>query len=126
MTQNDYALDNLETSGFWNLTHIHIDNNWTDAEGEEWCYKENGFYIIINSSRNMRTFKGNVGKINAITLKIIFEWLDKHKIPYDEVHVGKPWCGFNGLYVDDKTIRPSEFVNLSLEEINNIIKKEVK
>ena len=38
----------LRTSGFWNLTYIYIDNNWSAAEGEEWCKKENGFYIIEN------------------------------------------------------------------------------
>ena len=85
-------------------------------------YKQKGFYIIIVSARNMRTFDGNVGKINAVTLKTIFSWLDKHEVPYDEVHIGRPWCGFNGFYVDDKTIKPDEFVNLSLEEVKKIIK----
>ena len=54
-------------------------------------------------------------------MKTIFKWLDKYKIPYDEIRVGKPWCGFNGFYVDDQTIRPDEFVNLSLKEIKKII-----
>ena len=27
-------------------------------------YKKDGFYIIIHSSRNMRTYEGNIGKIN--------------------------------------------------------------
>ena len=85
-------------------------------------YKKEGFYIIIVSARNMRTFDGNIGKINAVTLKTIFKWLDMHKIPYDEVHVGRPWCGFNGFYVDDKTVRLGEFVNLSLKEIRKLIK----
>ncbi len=85
-------------------------------------YIVRGFYIIVVSSRNMRTFEGNIGKLNAVTLKTIFKWLDKHKIAYDEVHVGRPWCGFNGFYVDDKTIRPDEFINLSLDEIKKTIK----
>ena len=87
-------------------------------------YRENGFYIIIDTSRNMRSFEGNIGKINAITSKKILLWLDKHQIPYDEIHVGKPWCGNNGFYVDDKTVRPSEFLKLSLEEIHDLINKE--
>ena len=86
------------------------------------AYKREGFYIIILSARNMRTFEGNIGRINAVTLKTIFKWLDKHKVPYDEVHVGRPWCGFNGFYVDDKTVRPDEFVNLSLKEIKKLVK----
>lgn len=87
-------------------------------------YRENNFYIILYTSRQMRTYQGNVGKINANTGKILFEWLDKYNIPYDEIHFGKPWCGKNGFYVDDKAIRPSEFLNLSFEEISELLKKE--
>lgn len=87
-------------------------------------YKERGYYIILYTSRNMRTYQGNSGKINANTAKVIFEWLDKFNIPYDEIIFGKPWCGHNGFYVDDKAIRPSEFVNLSIEEIDNLLKEE--
>ena len=87
-------------------------------------YKEMGFSITIFTSRNMRTYEGNIGKINIYTLPSILEWLDRHLIPYDEVIVGKPWCGFDGFYVDDKAIRPSEFVSLSYEEIEAMLKKE--
>lgn len=79
--------------------------------------QQQGFEIVINTSRNMRTFEGNVGKINANTLPIIIAWLDQHEVPYDEIYTGKPWCGFEGFYVDDKAIRPAEFVSLTLEEI---------
>ena len=84
-------------------------------------YKRKGFSIIIYSSRNMRTFRGNMGKINAITLKIVLEWLDAHQVPYDEIHVGRPWCGFEGFYVDDKTIRPDEFLSMSTKEIKELL-----
>ena len=80
-------------------------------------YQEEGFEIVIATSRNMRTFDGNIGKINANTLPIIIEWLEKHNVPYDEIITGKPWCGFDGFYVDDKAVRPDEFVELSYEEI---------
>lgn len=87
-------------------------------------YKEKGFYIILYTSRQMRTYQGNVGKINANTAKTLFEWLDKYDIPYDEVHFGKPWCGRRGFYIDDKAIRPSEFMRLSYEEILDLLKEE--
>jgi capsule biosynthesis phosphatase len=87
-------------------------------------YKRRGFYIIIMSARNMRTFDGNIGKINVVTLKTIWKWLDKYKVPYDEIHVGRPWCGFKGFYVDDQTIRPDEFVNLSLKQIYKLVYKK--
>jgi len=85
-------------------------------------YKSNGFNIILFTARNMRTHNNSIGKINAKTLPIIFKWLEKHKIPYDEIYVGKPWCGFDGFYVDDKTIRPDEFIEKSYADIKKIIK----
>ena len=87
-------------------------------------YKEKGFNITIFTSRNMRTHEGNIGKINKYTLPIILEWLEKQDVPYDEIIVGKPWCGFEGFYVDDKSIRPSEFAKLSANEIEDLLKKE--
>ncbi|EGR0396219.1 HAD-IIIC family phosphatase [Vibrio parahaemolyticus] len=89
-------------------------------------YKENGFSIVIATARNMRTYEGNVGKINIHTLPTITEWLDKHNVPYDEVIVGKPWCGVEGFYVDDRSIRPSELTSLSFEEISQLLEKEKK
>jgi capsule biosynthesis phosphatase len=87
-------------------------------------YKAAGFEIIIASSRNMRTHEGSIGKINAFTLPGIIAWLETHDIPYDEIHVGKPWCGFDGFYVDDKAVRPSEFHSLSYEEIRELLQQE--
>jgi capsule biosynthesis phosphatase len=80
-------------------------------------YRERGFYVILATSRNMNTYNGNVGLITANTAKALFAWLDRHEVPYDELHVGKPWAGKGGFYVDDKAVRPSEFLALSYEEI---------
>ena len=87
-------------------------------------YKEKGFEIVINTSRNMRTYSGNVGLINANTLPIILKWLEKHDVPFDEIYTGKPWCGNDGFYVDDKSFRPSEFAKLNYEEIVNLLSLE--
>jgi capsule biosynthesis phosphatase len=87
-------------------------------------YKKLGFEIVIYTARNMRTFESNTGKINAVTLPLIIGWLTRHEIPYDEIFVGKPWCGTEGFYVDDKAIRPSEFTSLSREEIIEVLEKE--
>jgi capsule biosynthesis phosphatase len=86
-------------------------------------YKSEGYEIIIHTSRNMRTYQGNIGKIAANTLPIIVEWLNKHKVPYDEIYIGKPWCGQIGFYVDDRYIRPNEFILLSADQIFEIIGK---
>lgn len=88
------------------------------------AYRDQGFEIVICSARNMRTHQANIGRINALTLPVILDWLARHDVPYDEVHVGKPWCGTEGFYIDDKAIRPSEFVNLRLDEIRALLAKE--
>ncbi len=87
-------------------------------------YKAAGFTIIIASSRNMRTHQSSVGLINAKTLPTMFEWLARHDIPYDEIHIGKPWCGEEGFYVDDKAIRPTELCAMSYDEIVALLGRE--
>ncbi|WP_277625679.1 capsular biosynthesis protein [Burkholderia stabilis] len=84
-------------------------------------YRAQGFQIVISTSRNMRTYEGNIGKITANTLPVIIKWLDRHSVPYDEIYVGKPWCGTEGFYVDDKAIRPDEFIEKSYDEIKTIV-----
>ena len=84
-------------------------------------YKESGFEIVICTARNMRTYEGNIGKITVHTLPIITEWLERHGIPFDEIWLGKPWCGTDGFYVDDKALRPDEFVNLDYEEVRRLL-----
>ena len=84
-------------------------------------YHDLGYKIIIHTARNMRTYNGDIDTIMRVTYPIIIEWLEKYNVAYDEVIVGKPWCGHHGFYVDDKAIRPSEFVSLSFEEIKALI-----
>lgn len=86
-------------------------------------YKEQGARIVLFTSRNMNTFKGNIGEINAITAKTLLAWLDKWEIPYDEIIYGKPWPGHKGFYIDDRTIRPKEFLEYSLEELEQLCEK---
>ena len=87
-------------------------------------YRAQGFEIAIFTARNMRTFGGQIGKINANTLPTVIDWLRRHDVPFDEIHVGKPWCGDEGFYVDDRAVRPSEFVALSLEQIQALFAGE--
>ena len=86
-------------------------------------YKSQGARIILFTSRNMNSYKGNIGLINANTARIILNWLEKWDIPYDEIIYGKPWPGHNGFYVDDRTVRPDEFLNKSVDELNEICRR---
>lgn len=84
-------------------------------------YRAQGFEIVLHSARNMRTYDGKIGKINIHTLPVILDWLERHAVPYDEVILGKPWCGHEGFYVDDKAVRPDEFARLSYAEIRALL-----
>lgn len=83
-------------------------------------YKQNGAKIVLFTSRNMNSYNGNIGLINKNTAFILMKWLDKWSIPYDEIIYGKPWPGHKGFYVDDRTIRPDEFLNCTLDQLNEI------
>lgn len=114
---------------------IDLDNTIT-IHNNELCYEEMkpnlevvlsmkkyhslGYKITIFTARNMRTYTEDINKIKKYTLPKIIKWLNRYNIPYDDIIVGKVWCD-EGFYVDDKAIRPSEFVNLSEEEILKII-----
>lgn len=83
-------------------------------------FSENGAKIVLFTSRNMNSYQGNMGLINKNTARILLEWLDRWDIPYDEIIYGKPWPGHKGFYVDDRTVRPDEFLNLSVEQLDEI------
>ncbi len=85
-------------------------------------YKEGGAKIVLFTSRNMNSYGGNIGLINANTAKVLLKWLDKWEIPYDEIIYGKPWPGHKGFYVDDRTVRPDEFLKFSVDELDEICK----
>ncbi len=82
--------------------------------------KKMGYKIILFTSRNMRTYNGDIDKINKYTKPILIKWLRKWDIPYDELIFGKPWPGPKGYYVDDRTIRPKELLNNDLLTLDKI------
>lgn len=87
-------------------------------------YRAMGFTVVILTARGMRSCGSSIGLINAGVLPGIVEWLDRHQIPYDEIHVGKPWCGDAGFYVDDRAIRPSEFIRATCGDIREMLRAE--
>lgn len=74
---------------------------------------EDGVYIILFTSRNMRTFKGSLGLINKLTAPNLINWLKDNKIPYDEIYFGKPW-GNSVSYIDDKNMTIDNFTKYYL------------
>ena len=86
-------------------------------------YKNSGAKIILYTSRNMNSYGGDIGLINVHTAPVLMEWLEKWGIPYDKIVYGKIWPGHKGFYVDDRTVRPNEFLNCSKEEMEEICRK---
>jgi capsule biosynthesis phosphatase len=80
-----------------------------------------GVQITIYSARNMRTYESNLGLINLHTLPVLLSWLEHHGVCYHEIHMGKPWCGTEGFYVRSNGIRPDRFVELPLEDIEEML-----
>jgi len=69
-----------------------------------------GNKIILFTSRNMRTFKGNLTLINKYTRPILEEWLNRYNIKYHELIMGKPW-GEDVFYIDDRNLTIKQFIN---------------
>ena len=86
-------------------------------------YHNQGVKIILFSSRNMNSYSCNLGLINKNTAPILISWLKKWDIPYDEILFGKPWPGHFGFYVDDRSVRPDEFLKYSFKELDEICQK---
>ncbi|OXC22979.1 capsular biosynthesis protein [Lactobacillus crispatus] len=86
-------------------------------------YHEHGARIVLYTSRNMNSYNGNIGLINKYTAQTLSNWLKKWDIPYDEIIYGKIWPGHKGFYVDDRTVRPDEFLNYNVDELDKICAK---
>jgi len=74
--------------------------------------KKKGFRIVLFTARRMQTFDGNINKVIEDVADITFQWLKKYDVPYDELQFGKPNAVY---YIDDKALRPNEFVNIMKE-----------
>lgn len=82
--------------------------------------KQQGFKITLFTARSMRTYNGNIDLIIKNTKPVLVEWLKKWNIEYDEIIFGKPWPGPDGMYIDDRTLRPRELIDKTADEIKQI------
>ena len=98
------------------LTHENAENDYSQKIVNKSVAKSIknaislGYESKIFSARNMRSLNGDLNKIESITRPIAEAWLKENNIDYDELILGKPWCGYNGWYLDDKNISIEEFI----------------
>ena len=60
--------------------------------------RQEGHTIILHTARHMKTCAGNQGKVLKLQGKVLFDWLEQHDVPYDEIWWSKPYAH---LIVDD-------------------------
>ena len=87
-------------------------------------YRDKGYRVLLYTARNMRTYEGNMGLINRHTVPQLLDWLERWKVPYDEILFGKPWPRTKGFYIDDRAIRPDEFLRLTEQEVHALLGQE--
>ncbi len=87
-------------------------------------YQQRGYRILLFTSRNMNTYKNNLGQINKHIARMLLDWLAKWKVNYYEILFGKPLPRRRGFYIDDRTVRPAEFLRLSEEETQKLLGQE--
>ena len=86
-------------------------------------YAEKGYEIVVHSSRRMLTHGGDEARVLADIGATTLDWLKRHNIPFHGVRFGKPFAN-EAFYVDDKAVRPSEFLSLSEEELLQLVRNE--
>lgn len=87
-------------------------------------YQGKGFRIVLFTSRNMNTYNCNLDLINKFTKPELELWLKEWNIPFDEIVCGKQWPGKEGFYIDDRSIRPKEFLEHDFFELNKICNED--
>jgi capsule biosynthesis phosphatase len=88
------------------------------------AYQARGYRILLYTARNMKTHHNNLGLINKHTAPLLLDWLARWDIPYDEILFGKPWPRDKGFYIDDRAIRPDEFLAMSEAQIHALLGQE--
>jgi len=71
-----------------------------------------GHKVILFTARGMRTFQGDVQKIENHHRPILEVWLEENNVKYHQLIFGKPW-GRNVHYIDDRALNIDQFVEFS-------------
>lgn len=83
--------------------------------------KAAGHYLIVMTARHMATCQSNVGLVVARQGKTLFDWLERHAVPFDEVWFGKPHAD---IYIDDNALRFESWGAIAADGSNLPVSKE--
>lgn len=73
-----------------------------------------GWRIVLYTARGQLSCNGDLELIEKTRRPTLERWLAKHDVPYDELKFGKP---LGVYYVDDKAMRPDEFLKARFEKL---------
>ena len=76
----------------------------------------NGWKIVLMSARGMGRSDGNIELVRAEVLAEIERFVEKYDVPCHEIVLAKPFANY---YIDDKALRPDEFV----EKVDEMIEQ---
>lgn len=69
-----------------------------------------GFRVVVHTARGMRSKNGDLARLEAEVRPEAEAWLNWAGVGREALMLGKPWCGPGGFYVDDRALRPEDFV----------------
>jgi capsule biosynthesis phosphatase len=101
-------LDNTLTIPNIQKSYLELDVN-NDIKQTISQAKKKNYDVVIYTSRGMLSYNKNITEIKRKVLPNIKKWLNKNEIYYDDIFIGKPFCGSNGWYVDDKNLSKKQF-----------------
>lgn len=70
-------------------------------------YYNSGWYVTVHTARGMRSCNGDIRLVKALYEEKTHKWLVDHGVHYHQLIMGKP---AGDRYVDDRGVRPDEFV----------------
>ena len=73
--------------------------------------KAAGWQVVLYTARGQGRSEGQWQTVAEEVKREIAAFCERHNVPYDDIVLGKPWARW---YVDDKAIRPDEFLELEL------------
>lgn len=82
-----------------------------------------GYTIIIETARGMGSNHNDEGKALKASAEDTLRWLRENNVHYDSIKFSK---SFGAMYVDDKSIRPYEFLKYGVDGCKKIIEKDLK
>lgn len=82
-----------------------------------------GWEIIYQTARGQLSFNGDIELIEKHRRPVLEEWMHRHGVKYTQLSFQKKLAQY---YIDDKAIRPDEFLDMKLEVLHGGSGAEVR